>query len=394
MKPIVSICFVLFLFTVSCISKPPVEIIAPPQSTMLFDDGIKALGKHLKEQIQVHLSQERKLFDFKGNPPQTVAIDPFIEYESGNVLNINDQIPALFQQGMGDTFHVQGFIDPDTLSQADYIIAGILKLDDLKKEQKIFITIIDPKQGTVIGGSHVSIAKIDTHPLAIYQESPIFLKGKEYNEYIKTAQQLSDTKIEDYTDNLKIRALVSKGNKLYQEKDYRGALTYFTLAMNESETPSLSAINMAFTVQIKLQHYERAEKTFFQLIERAIVETGQFNNKFLFPVNSSQPLDTPELSRLYGIYIRQIAAYVAEFPTCNLKIVGHSSRSGTERYNLTLSGQRAQWIKKAIIKEKPDISKRIEAEGKGYSENIVGSGADDFTDQIDRRVEFFFINCQ
>ena len=41
----------------------------------------------------------------------------------------------------------------------------------------------------------------------------------------------------------------------------------------------------------------------------------------------------------------------------------------------------------------PQIINRSEAIGRGFSENIVGTGADDITDEIDRRVEFKFSNC-
>ena len=41
----------------------------------------------------------------------------------------------------------------------------------------------------------------------------------------------------------------------------------------------------------------------------------------------------------------------------------------------------------------PEIIKKSETIGRGFRENIVGTGTDDITDEIDRRVEFKFSNC-
>jgi hypothetical protein len=47
-----------------------------------------------------------------------------------------------------------------------------------------------------------------------------------------------------------------------------------------------------------------------------------------------------------------------------------------------------------MVKQHADLSSKIEATGRGFEENIVGTGADDITDQIDRRVEFKFAGCK
>lgn len=39
------------------------------------------------------------------------------------------------------------------------------------------------------------------------------------------------------------------------------------------------------------------------------------------------------------------------------------------------------------------IGARAEASGRGFRENIVGTGTDDVRDEIDRRVEFRFSQC-
>jgi len=102
---------------------------------------------------------------------------------------------------------------------------------------------------------------------------------------------------------------------------------------------------------------------------------------------------TENKARIYGIYIRQIAKLVAAVPSCRIKIIGHSSRTGREAYNDTLSMQRSVWILKEMSSYVPEIADRAETSGRGFRENIVGTGTDDITDEIDRRVEFKFSKC-
>ena len=69
-------------------------------------------------------------------------------------------------------------------------------------------------------------------------------------------------------------------------------------------------------------------------------------------------------------------------------VVGHSSNSGSKSFNLKLSLKRAQSIKDRAIPYYSNNTNKIRTLGKGFTKNIIGTGADDETDAVDRRVEF------
>jgi len=96
---------------------------------------------------------------------------------------------------------------------------------------------------------------------------------------------------------------------------------------------------------------------------------------------------------VYNIYLEQIANFVVSLSQCQVKITGHSSKTGSEGHNDKLSLQRALWIQKKMASFAPEIMDRSKTIGRGFHENIVGTGKDDITDQLDRRVEFVFNNC-
>jgi hypothetical protein len=58
-----------------------------------------------------------------------------------------------------------------------------------------------------------------------------------------------------------------------------------------------------------------------------------------------------------------------------------------------LSLLRAELIKRRLEGDAPNLKNRTIANGVGSRENLVGSGKDDISDALDRRVVFNVISC-
>ena len=71
-----------------------------------------------------------------------------------------------------------------------------------------------------------------------------------------------------------------------------------------------------------------------------------------------------------------------------MKVVGHTSKTGTAAGNDTLSQRRAAVIKQSLERQDKRLGPRLSADGVGSRENLVGLGTDDLRDALDRRVEF------
>jgi outer membrane protein OmpA-like peptidoglycan-associated protein len=135
-----------------------------------------------------------------------------------------------------------------------------------------------------------------------------------------------------------------------------------------------------------------AEQAYANLLKHAIAENN-LSVKFLFRVRSREFWDDSELGAQYFMWIRQIARQVLASGKC-LEISGHASKSGTAEFNESLSLSRAQWVMEQMLKIEPKLAGRLKATGKGFRENIIGSGSDDALDAIDRRVEFVLSSCK
>jgi len=74
-------------------------------------------------------------------------------------------------------------------------------------------------------------------------------------------------------------------------------------------------------------------------------------------------------------------------------VIGHTSHTGSEAFNDRLSAQRAAVIQRRLEQEAAALGGRLKSHGMGFRENLIGTGSDDASDSLDRRVEFRIIDC-
>ena len=74
-----------------------------------------------------------------------------------------------------------------------------------------------------------------------------------------------------------------------------------------------------------------------------------------------------------------------------MRVVGHTSRTGSAAANERLSRQRAEAVQKMLERDNRALSAKLSAAGS--KEALVGLGTDDMRDAIDRRVEFRVVDC-
>jgi outer membrane protein OmpA-like peptidoglycan-associated protein len=92
------------------------------------------------------------------------------------------------------------------------------------------------------------------------------------------------------------------------------------------------------------------------------------------------------------MWLRQLAQNFWNAKDC-VEISGHSSRTGSAELNDKLSAYRAEAVMRYMMLTEPRLQSKTKWIGKGFHENIVGTGADDASDAVDRRVEFKTVPC-
>jgi outer membrane protein OmpA-like peptidoglycan-associated protein len=384
------------LYLISCAHTAPI-----PQRTMEFEEGIKALASNLGEQLEK--SSIRNVLNKVVINPVTnrkqlkkIVIDPFIDVESGYPVKANTRIFAIMSEEIKKRFEITGAMEPDNLEVSEYVLNGMVTVEREQTGQghryKVYGAVFEKSSGKVLASASVLVNRFDTTPMDIYKDSPVFLKGENYQRHASSVKKSPDETVEKgYHDRLMIKSMQVKGDMLYEQKEYKKSLSYYDQAASSQSGQQLEVLNGQFTNLLKQGEWDRAETVYAKLIRASIAETGELASKITFNPNSLAPIESK--ARIYGIYIKQIAKLVAAVPSCRIQIIGHSSRTGKEAYNDNLSLQRSLWIQKQMASYVSEMINRSETIGRGFRENIVGTGTDDITDEIDRRVEFKFSNC-
>lgn len=109
-------------------------------------------------------------------------------------------------------------------------------------------------------------------------------------------------------------------------------------------------------------------------VEREFLVFFGFNKSVLTP----QALET----------IRQAATAATQMGTANIRVVGHTDRSGSLNYNKALSMRRAEAVKKALVAEGV-MGSAIGIRGRGETEPLVQT-ADGMREPQNRRVQITF----
>jgi outer membrane protein OmpA-like peptidoglycan-associated protein len=92
----------------------------------------------------------------------------------------------------------------------------------------------------------------------------------------------------------------------------------------------------------------------------------------------------------YSEMVLKAVDYLKSHPTENLSLVGHSDLVGAEKYNLNLSKNRADNVKKAMV-AKGIAAARIQTKGEGYKYPLASNDQEEDGRELNRRVEFHIL---
>ena len=84
---------------------------------------------------------------------------------------------------------------------------------------------------------------------------------------------------------------------------------------------------------------------------------------------------------------KKAVEYLKSNPNTALLLVGHSDLIGAERYNINLSKDRAESVKKALV-AKGIGAARIQTKGEGYKYPLASNDQEEDGRELNRRVEF------
>jgi outer membrane protein OmpA-like peptidoglycan-associated protein len=325
-------------------------------------------------------------------------VDPMLDLDAGQQTAVTQQLEKLATNGLCAKdvgFDLLPFRSA-SMPAARYLLTGTTNREGDAQRVRINLALTDLKSGRVLAQSSALAlsAGLDRTPTAYYRDSPISLRSDSSNivGYAHTTATAPGQAVDAaYLKSLPADMQLSEANELYGQHRYRDALDHYDRTLANPAGDQMRALVGAYLSHWKLGQAAEAEQAFSRLITLGITQRS-LSVKFLFNPGTTDFWPDPNFSGAYDMWLKQVAHGIAGSGYC-VKVVGHTSHTGSQQYNETLSLNRAAYITQRLQMQSNELRGRLESEGKGFRENIVGIGTDDVRDALDRRVEFTVHDC-
>jgi len=333
---------------------------------------------------------------------RVLVIDPLIDGTTGfqaaatrsMQLRIIDLVRNKYPQ-----FEVREFTTA-SIAEAPIVLVGSLagidkagKVQPRPEAYRIWLALADLRSGRIIakGTARAVVEGVDLTPTAFFNDSPAWTNDRYVEAYLKTCGGKVGEPIDPvYLDGILAAALVGDAIEAYEAGRYQEALDLYASAASTPAGDQLRVYNGLYLANWRLGRREDAAAAFGQLVDYGLANKS-LSMRLLFRPGSIA-FGPPELAKAYPMWLEQLALRSARSGMC-LEIIGHTSPTGPTALNERLSLLRAEHVRSRLETEVPALGNRMIANGVGSRENIIGTGQDNATDALDRRVEFKTLSC-
>jgi outer membrane protein OmpA-like peptidoglycan-associated protein len=232
----------------------------------------------------------------------------------------------------------------------------------------------------------------DTQPTPFYRDSPVLIKDSAVTGYVATSRGVPGQPADkNYLDRVAAAVMIQEATTLYNSERYEQALGAYRNVLATPAGEQMRTLNGIYLASWKLGRNADAENAFGRLVALGL-GSNNLGVKFLFNPGTTDFWSDAKVSGPYPLWLRQIARQAAAAKVC-MTVVGHTSKTGSEPLNDRLSAQRAAFIQRRLEQEAGELSGRMKSSGMGFKETLIGTGTDDASDALDRRVEFKVSGC-
>jgi len=381
-------------------ARPAVAAVAANQTFVApapvkFEDAIARAGGELFAQARAQL----------GGEARSLVVDPLIDANTGgqtvSTARMGAQLESIVKTRY-DGWSVKP-LTRQALAGQPLLLIGTLTpvnveraVDTPPDAFRVWLTLIDLRTGRVIAKQldRATVDSVNPEPLKYYADSPTWHKDKTVLGYINSCQintKIGDPADPEYLARLPSAAVVNEAILAYSEGKIPVANRLYKEAEPLADPGDLRVLNGLYLTSWQLGQRDAARDAFGKLVASGL-EQKRLPVKILFQPGKTSFNQVGDLPQQYQVWLSSLAQQTGKASAC-VRIVGHTSRTGSARANEALSRQRAEAVQKLLEQNNRALSTRLSATGVGSKEALVGLGTDDQRDALDRRVEFRVVDC-
>ncbi len=367
---------------------------APPLVAAPFADAVGRAGDRLVQDALASL----------GNGPRDLVIDPLIDASTGQQTNgtvqMGAQLAGLITRRV-PAWNVQPLTRAALASRPLLLIGTLTAINTSNASDqdadafRVCLVLIDLRTGKLVAKrvDRATLASVDAEPRPLFRDSPTWALDATAQAYIRSCQGSSpgDPVAPGYLQRLPAAALINEATMAFEANKTADAYRLYHEARTVAAPDDLRVLNGLYTTSWKTGRKKEAADTFARIVDLGL-ESKRLPIKIFFNPGTTTLLQSSDLQAQYAVWLQQVAARAAAHDGC-LRVIGHTSRTGSPAANDVLSQKRATAIKQRLERENRKLAPKIAAEGVGSREVIVGLGTDDMRDALDRRVEFRAVDC-
>ncbi len=373
----------------SCASAPPQPI--PQQPTPVAGDldlpgAVYAIVDDLARQARTTMNR-------------TAVVDTFVDRVTGQQTDAT----ARFEQTLAPALSasVQRLtvtpFNSAGAGMAEWVVTGTLATSE-SGQYTANVAITDRTSGIVLAQSVARFRDAETGtgtgttPTRFYGDSPTVGRDRSVDGLVTTSETPAGRAADPlYIEQLPTAAVLKEALDAYNTERWQDALTLYTAAAARPDGQQVRTFNGVYLSNLRLGRMPAAEEAFGRIVAFGLA-TNSLAVKVLFQPGTTVFTPGADLAGVYPIWIRQIARGAQTARAC-MNVVGHTSRSGSEEVNDRLSQARADAVRLLLEREVSSLAGQLSATGVGFRQNIVGTGVDNASDAVDRRVEFKVVPC-
>ena len=376
----------------------PPPIVAPPSPppppAAVFAEAVERAGEQLLREAQAVV----------GAGPRELVIDPLIDASTGQqtagTVETGHKLGALVKS-RAPHWTLRPLTRMSLTSQPLLLIGTLTAVntkgarDENADAFRICLALLDLRTGKVVAKrvDWATLTTVSAEPTPFYRDSPTWALDRTALAYIRSCQgsAAGDSIDPGYLLRLRAAAIVAEAQTAFAENKPADAYRLFREAQPLADADDLRILNGLYLASWRTGKKKEATETFGRIVGIGL-DGKKLPIKIFFNPGQTTLLASPDLQTQYAVWLREVAFQVGVRETC-MKVVGHTSRTGTAATNLALSQRRAALVKQTLERLNKSLETRLSSDGVGASEVIVGLGTDDMRDALDRRVEFRTVDC-
>ncbi len=369
------------------------EFVAP--DPIKFEDAVTRAGRQLFRDAQATLGKEPRLF----------VIDPLIDANTGGRTVSTEKMGQELESLAAKEFRSYAVtpMTRNTLATKPLLLIGTLtpvtverSIDKKPDAFRVWLTLIDLRSGKVVAKAldRATVESVNPEPLPFYRDIPTWTKDNTVIGYINSCQvntRIGDPADAEYLSRLPASAVINEAILAYDDGKVLPSNKLYKEAEPIADPGDLRVLNGLYITSWQLGRRDQAKDAFGKLVASGL-EQKRLPVKLLFKPGSTQFNSIGDLPQQYQVWIASLAEEAGRTPAC-VRIVGHTSRTGSASVNERLSRQRAEAVQRMLERDNRSLASKLSAGGAGSKEALVGLGTDDLRDAIDRRVEFKVVDC-